>query len=45
VQEIDASIGIDNLRIPWLLVSLSDGRSLVSEMPGDEKIYGNERKK
>jgi len=42
VQGLDVHVWIDNLRIPWSLIFLPDGRALISERPGSIKLvkYG-----
>jgi glucose/arabinose dehydrogenase len=38
VQGVDVQVWIDDLRIPWSLIFLPDGRALISERPGNIRL-------
>lgn len=40
-DSVDVKVWIDNLRIPWSLIFMPDGRALVSERPGNIKLIRN----
>lgn len=42
-ENVQVSVWIDNLEIPWSLVFLPDGRALVSERPGRIRLIENSK--